>query len=120
LFLQGVQSAQGAMLVYPRDGWGNTAWCLVFTCCLLNVSQGGLESASGSAGALLFSQCNVASRSFVQAKGSGCLISAKYVSSVSARFFIYRAHAVCFCTLPSWILLARSLTILWSSPGTNF
>jgi hypothetical protein len=26
------QSAQGAMLVYSRDGWGNTEWHLVLTC----------------------------------------------------------------------------------------
>jgi hypothetical protein len=28
----GDQSAQGAMLVYPRDSWGNSAWCLALTC----------------------------------------------------------------------------------------
>jgi hypothetical protein len=28
----GGQSAQGAMLVYPRGGWGNTVRCLVLTC----------------------------------------------------------------------------------------
>jgi hypothetical protein len=28
----GGQSAQGAMLIYPRGGWGNTVWCLVLTC----------------------------------------------------------------------------------------
>jgi hypothetical protein len=32
-----------------------------------------LESVSGSAGALLFSQCNVARRNFVWARGSRCL-----------------------------------------------
>jgi hypothetical protein len=26
------QSVQGAMLVYPRGGWGNTVWHLVLTC----------------------------------------------------------------------------------------
>jgi hypothetical protein len=49
-------------------------------------------------GALLFSQCNMVWRSFVQAGGSGCQIfysslcsfSAKCGSSVSARFLIYR------------------------------
>jgi hypothetical protein len=39
---------------------------------LLDVSQAGLDLASGSVGALLFSQCNVLRRSFVQAGGSGC------------------------------------------------
>jgi hypothetical protein len=39
---------------------------------LLVVSQAGLEQASGGVGALLFSQCNMAWRSFVWAGGSGC------------------------------------------------
>jgi hypothetical protein len=74
---------------------------------LLNVSQVGLEPVSGSVGALLFSQCNVAWRSFPKAMGSGCqsfdsslcFISYKCGSSISARFLIYGAHAVCFCAL---------------------
>jgi hypothetical protein len=57
--------------------------------------------------ALLFSQCNMAWRSFPQARGSGCksfdssccFISAKCGSSVSARFWSHGAHAVCFCAL---------------------
>jgi hypothetical protein len=28
----GGQSAQGAIIVYPRGGWGNTTWHLVLTC----------------------------------------------------------------------------------------
>jgi hypothetical protein len=46
LFLQGVQSAQGAMLVYPRDGWGEC--CVTLGAHLfgaLNVSPAGLELA---------------------------------------------------------------------------
>jgi hypothetical protein len=39
---------------------------------LPDVSQAGLEPVSGRAGALLFSQCNVAQRSFVQAGGLEC------------------------------------------------
>jgi hypothetical protein len=39
---------------------------------LLDVSQAGLEPVSGGTGALLFSQCNVAWRSFVWAGGSEC------------------------------------------------
>jgi hypothetical protein len=46
------------------------AWCS--SVALPNVSQTGLEPASGGAGALLFSQCKVAWRSFVWARGSGC------------------------------------------------
>jgi hypothetical protein len=77
--------------------------CSPFGLCL----QAGLEPASGSMGALLFSQCNVAWRSFVQAGDSGCwsfdsswwFFSAKCGSSVSAKFLIYGAHAVCLCPL---------------------
>jgi hypothetical protein len=43
-------------------------WCSPLVC----ISQAGLEPASGGAGSLLFSQCNVLRRSFVQAGGSGC------------------------------------------------
>jgi hypothetical protein len=32
------QSAQGAMLIYPRGGWGNTVWCLVLTCLVCQMS----------------------------------------------------------------------------------
>jgi hypothetical protein len=74
---------------------------------MLDVSQAGLELVSGGAGALLVSQCNVAWRNFVRARGSGCqsfdsswyFISSKCGSSVSARFLIYGAHSVCFCAL---------------------
>jgi hypothetical protein len=45
------------------------AWCSPVG--LWNVSQAGLESVSGSAGALLFSQCNMAWRIFLQANSSG-------------------------------------------------
>jgi hypothetical protein len=31
-FRAGGQSAQGSMLVYPRGGWWNTEWLLMFTC----------------------------------------------------------------------------------------
>jgi hypothetical protein len=61
---------------------------------LLNVSQAGLEPVSGSVAALLFSQCNMAWRSFPWARGLGCqsfhfpccFISTKCGSSISARF----------------------------------
>jgi hypothetical protein len=91
----------------PQVGGG----ILCDACCslagLLNVSQAGLELVSGGIGALLFSQCNMAWRSFVQAKVSGCwsfdsfwcFISTKCGTSFSARFLIYGAHVVCFCTL---------------------
>jgi hypothetical protein len=99
---------------------------------LPNVSQAVSELAYGSAGALLFSQCNVAWSSFVQAGGSGCLcfdsswcfFSAKCSSSASARVLIYRAHTVCFCTLVAildpppnlWCIIYLIFsTILWRS-----
>jgi hypothetical protein len=74
---------------------------------LPDVSQASLEPVSGGMGALLFSQCKVAWRSFVWTGGSGCwsfdsfwcFFSAKCGSIVSARFLIYRTHTVCFCPL---------------------
>jgi hypothetical protein len=56
-----------------RGTCGNTACCL-FVHLLVCISQAGVEPASGNAGALLFSQCNVAWRSFVWLEGSGCPI----------------------------------------------
>jgi hypothetical protein len=46
------------------------AWCSPIG--LLNVSQAGLEPVSGNIRVLLLSQCNVAWRCFVWARGSGC------------------------------------------------
>jgi hypothetical protein len=74
---------------------------------LSNVFQEVLELASGDARALLFSQCNMAWRSFLRARGSGCwsfdspwcFISSKCGSSISARLLIHGAHTACFCTL---------------------
>jgi hypothetical protein len=74
---------------------------------LLDVCQASLEVASHNLEALLFPQFNVAWRNFVQARSSVCWIphcswwflSAKCGSSVSAKFLIYGAHTVCFCTL---------------------
>jgi hypothetical protein len=39
---------------------------------LLNVSQAGLELVVAAVAAFLFSQCNMAWRSFPRARGSGC------------------------------------------------
>jgi hypothetical protein len=97
----------GAILVYPRGGCGNTA-CHLFIHLLVCISQAGLEPVSGSTGALLFSQCNMAWRSFVRAGGRlGCQsfayswwsFFAKRGSSVSERVLIYRGHTVCFLPL---------------------
>jgi hypothetical protein len=91
------------------QGWlGNIGWCLLLTCLDSQMSPKQVWSQHLAApGALLFSQCKVAWRSFVWARSSGCLsfdspwlfISAKCGSSISARFLIHGAHAVCFCTL---------------------
>jgi hypothetical protein len=35
----GCQSAQGAMLVYPRGGWGNTSWQFVLTSLVCQMSS---------------------------------------------------------------------------------
>jgi hypothetical protein len=38
-FCCGGQSSQGAMLIYPRTGWGNTVWCLALTCLVCQPSS---------------------------------------------------------------------------------
>jgi hypothetical protein len=67
--------ASVCLLVYPRGSYGNTT-CRLFVHLLVCVSQAGLEPVSSSVGALLFSQCNMAWRSFVRAgvQGVGVLI----------------------------------------------
>jgi hypothetical protein len=74
-FLQGggVNLSKACACLY--QGW---LWVLMLhdayllTCCLLDISQVGLEPESGSMGALLFSQYDVPWGSFVWAGGSGC------------------------------------------------
>jgi hypothetical protein len=89
-------------------GWRNTMWCLALTCLVCWMSPKQVWSQHlVAAGALLFSWCNVVWRSFLQARGTGCqsfyspwcFISIKCGSSISARFLIHGAHAVCFCIL---------------------
>jgi hypothetical protein len=78
---------------------------------LPNVSQAGLESAHGGTAAFLFSQCNVAWRSFPQARDSGhqsfdypcCFISANCGYSISQRFLSHGAHSASPPSLQSWI-----------------
>jgi hypothetical protein len=104
----GGQSAQGIMLVYPRGGWGSTTWCLVLIHLVYRMSPKHVWSQQLTAvAAHLFSHCNVVWRSFLWVRSSGCqsfdspwcFISTKCGSSVSARFLIHGAHAVCFFTL---------------------
>jgi hypothetical protein len=104
---QGVSLSRGLCWFSQEWLWEYHVMLICSPVGLLDVSQTGLELAYGDAGALLFFQCNVAWRSFVWAGGSGCwsldsswfFFSAKCGSSISARFFIYRVHTVCFCTL---------------------
>jgi hypothetical protein len=93
-------------------GISHDTWCSPVG--LRNVSQAGLESTSGEPGALLFSQRNVAWRSFVQAGGSVChsydssccFFSAKCSSIISARFLIYGPYTVCFSTLVAILMMS--------------
>jgi hypothetical protein len=98
-------------------------WCS--TVGLPSVSHAGLEPACGGMGALLFSQCKVLWRSFVLARGSGCysfdsfwyFISSNCVSTVSARFLIFGAYSVRFCTLvaildPPHLLFSKECILL--------
>jgi hypothetical protein len=103
-----IQSAKGAMLVCPRGGWGNTAWCLALTCLVCRMSPKHVWSWHlAVVAALLFSQDNVAWRSFPHARGLGCpsfnspwcFISTNCGSSISPRFWNHGAHTVCFCTI---------------------
>jgi hypothetical protein len=92
--------------ISPKQVWG---WCLVVVV------------------SLLFSQCSVAWRRFLQARGSWswsfdspcCFISTKCGSSISARFLIHRAHIVWFCALvaildphPNFFVNSQILNIL--------
>jgi hypothetical protein len=92
----GCQSAHVSTLFYPSGWWGNPhdTWCSPVD--LPNVSQPGLEPASGGVVALLFSQCNMAWRSFPQSRGAGVkvliLLASLFLPSVapaSPRSFQY-------------------------------
>jgi hypothetical protein len=103
-FLQGEGSVCPGDYAGLSQGW-LWEYCMTPGAHLLDVYQADLELTSGCTGALLFSQCNVV-WSFIWARCSGCqsfnslcFISAKCGSSISARFLIYGAHAVCFCLL---------------------
>jgi hypothetical protein len=115
--------------VYPRvaggilcDTWSSHVWSAK---CLPSRFGAGICGA----GALLFSRCNIVCRSFVGARGSGCqsfdsslcFISAKCDSYFSKIFLIYRAHAVCFCTLVAILNppdIFFPIALLSSSPQT--
>jgi hypothetical protein len=92
---------------------------------LPNVSQAGLEPEAAvmtmvAAAAHLLSQCNVAWRSFLQARGSGCrsfdsawcFISTKCGSSVSAGFWSHGAHAAWLSGSAFWISSSEFILIM--------
>jgi hypothetical protein len=90
------QSAQELCWFIPGVVVGilHDAWCSPVD--LPNVSQPGLEPASGGVVALLFSQCNMAWRSFPQSRGAGVkvliLLASLFLPSVapaSPRSFQY-------------------------------
>jgi hypothetical protein len=108
VFVAGGQSAQGPVLVYPEDGWGNTAWCLVLTCLICWMSSKQVWSQHLAAvAALLFSQdvtwygeaFHGLEVQFWSFDFPWCFIFSKCGSSISVGFLIHRAHTVCFCTL---------------------
>jgi hypothetical protein len=100
---RGVILPRWLMLVYPRGYWGNTAWHLVLTCLVCQMSLKQVWSQLlVAAGALLFSQCNVSWRRFTRCwsfDSSWCFLSTKCDSRISTRFLSNGAHAVCFCAL---------------------
>jgi hypothetical protein len=85
-FFLGGSVCQGAMLVYPRGGWGNTVWNLALTCLVWWKSPKQVWSLDlAMVRALFICQCNVVWRSFLPARGSGCqsliLLSALFTPS---------------------------------------
>jgi hypothetical protein len=87
LFLLGGGSVCPGEYAGLSQGW-LWEYCMTLICSpvgLLDVSQAGLEPASGDTGALLFSQCKVVWRSFVQA-GAFFLPS---VAAVSQQDFLF-------------------------------
>jgi hypothetical protein len=110
----GGQSAQGATLVYPRGGWRNTSWCLVFTCwsakCLPSRFGASVWQRGSPPVLSVMWHGKALYRLGVQGVEVLILLGALFpCSSISERVLIYRTHAVCFCTLvaildPSWIL----------------
>jgi hypothetical protein len=105
------------MLVYPRDSCGNTT-CHLFAHLLVCISQAGLELASDGEGTLLVSQYNMAPGGALYGLGvwgvGVLLLLGVFGSSISARFLIYGAHAVCF------LLLVTILDPLYSPSVTTF
>jgi hypothetical protein len=105
-FSEGGSVCPGSMLVYPKGGWGNTVW---FTSLICQISPKQIWSwCLVEVVALLFSQYNVAWKSFlrlgIQVSGVEILIllGSLYqpsVSSASQQDFDSWRSQICFCTL---------------------
>jgi hypothetical protein len=113
LFVEQGQSIQGAVQVYPRGSCGSTA-CHLFAHLLFCISQAGLVPVSGSVRALHFlsvPRCGEVwiGWGFVMSEFCFFLLffSANCGSSISKRFFIYGAHAVCFLPLVTILDLSQ-------------
>jgi hypothetical protein len=106
-FLQGrSQSVQGTMLVYPKGGYRSTACCLfahllvaspkqVWSQCLVAEEPSWFLSVTWHGEALCWLEVWGVRVLLIL----GVFFPAMCGSSVSARFLIYRAHAVCFLPL---------------------
>jgi hypothetical protein len=110
------------MLVYPKDGCGNTT-CFLFAhllVCWMSPKQVWTRHLVAQEPSYFLSAMWHGDAIYKYGEafyGSGCqsfdfswcFFSVKCGSSVSARFLIYRAHTVCFCTLVA--ILDHSLYI---------
>jgi hypothetical protein len=67
-----VSLSRGLCWFIPGVAGGIQHDAYLLTCWFAECLPSRLELASGGTGALLFSQCNVAWRSFIEAGGSGC------------------------------------------------
>jgi hypothetical protein len=101
----GVSLSRWLCWFIPGVAVGILCVAYLLTCCSAG-EPAGLEPASGSVGALLFSQCNVCGEAlnswgFRVSEFWFFLVffSAKCGSSISTKLLIYGAHAICFCTL---------------------
>jgi hypothetical protein len=122
-FFMGALVCQGAVLVYPRCGWGNSVWCLVLTCLVCQMTPKQVWSQRLAVlepscflhvmwcGEALY-ELEVDGVSF---DSSWFFISTKCGSSVPAKFLIYGAHSVYFYALVAYLPLHKGS---WSSQNS--
>jgi hypothetical protein len=123
-FLGGGQCAQGVMLVYPRGGCGKILWHLVLTCWIAKC----LPCRFGASLPFCFLIVMWDGETFHRLGGLGCwsfgspccFISAKCGSSVSARFWNHKPHAVSFCALVTILKITISYDFLIMKLKVNF